>query len=277
MAEERFGFLDRAGRDRMKAMDRRTVFGGAGRPVTAMAALALMLAACGPAAVPSGIDDPNEAQNRQVHAFNRAVDRNLLRPTATTYSSVLPEPVERGISNFASNLDAPGDVVNNLLQFRIGKAAENTMRFAINSTIGIGGLFDPATALGVAGDPTDFGETMHIWGAPEGEYVEVPFLGPSTGRDVAGLVVDVALNPVRLALPQPEAGYATATKIASGLSNRARFSDTVDAILYESADSYAQARLLYLQNRRFELGQDASGADAGFEDPYTDFEDPYAE
>ena len=94
---------------------------------------------------------------------------------------------------------------------------------------------------------------------------------------MVGIFVDVALNPVRLALPNPEAGYATATKIASGLSNRARYTDTVDSILYESADSYAQARLLYLQNRRFELGRDTAGADADFEDPYADFEDPYAE
>ena len=236
------------------------------------------LSACGPAPVPSGLDDPNEAQNRQVHEFNRSVDRMLLRPTANTYSTILPEPVETGVVNFARNLDAPGDVVNNVLQLRLGKAAENTLRFAINTTLGIGGLFDPATALGVAGDPTDFGETLHVWGAPEGKYAEVPFVGPTTGRDVVGIIVDVAMNPVRLALPNPEAYYATGAKLASGLSSRARYGDTVDSILYESADSYAQARLLYLQNRRFELGQTAASGDgAGFEDPYSDFEDPYAE
>lgn len=244
--------------------------------VAAVAVLSV-LSACGPAPVPSGINDPNEANNRQVHEFNRGVDRALLRPTANTYSSILPEPIENGVTNFAQNLDAPGDVVNNVLQLRLGKAAENTLRFAINTTLGIGGLFDPATALGVAGDPTDFGETLHVWGVEEGEYAEVPFIGPTTGRDTLGLVVDVALNPVRLALPSPESYYATGASIASGLSNRARFGDTVDSILYESADSYAQARLLYLQNRRFELGQTAGGDDAGFEDPYADFEDPYAE
>lgn len=250
---------------------------GKGMSVAAVAVLTL-LSACGPAPVPQGIDDPNEAQNREVHEFNRAVDRALLRPTANTYSSILPEPVETGVTNFARNLDAPGDVVNNVLQLRLGKAAENTLRFAINTTLGIGGLFDPATALGVAGDPTDFGETLHVWGAPEGKYAEVPFIGPTTGRDTFGLVVDVAMNPVRLALPNPEAFYATGAKVASGLSSRARYGDTVDSILYESADSYAQARLLYLQNRRFELGQTAASGDgAGFEDPYADFEDPYAE
>jgi len=252
-----------------------------GRGRSAALCAAALVSACGPAVVPSGINDPNEAQNREIHAFNRSVDKALLRPTANTYSSVLPEPVERGVANFASNLDAPGDVVNNLLQARIGKAAENTLRFAINSTLGIGGLFDPATALGVAGDPTDFGETLHVWGVPEGTYAEVPFMGPTTDRDLVGVIVDVALNPVRLALPSPESHYATGAKVASRLSDRARYGDTVDSILYESADSYAQARLLYLQNRRFQLGQSGSGAragdSAGFEDPYADFEDPYAE
>ena len=239
--------------------------------------LAATLAACGPAAVPSGINDPDEARNREVHAFNRSVDRAILRPTANTYSSILPEPVERGVSNFATNLDAPGDVLNNLMQARLGKAAENTLRFAINSTIGLAGLFDPATAMGVTGDPTDFGETLHVWGVGEGTYAEVPFVGPTTDRDFVGIIVDVAMNPVRLALPNPESYYATGTKVASRLSDRARFGETVDSILYESADSYAQARLLYLQNRRFQLGGGGAGAEAGFEDPYSDFEDPYAE
>jgi phospholipid-binding lipoprotein MlaA len=247
------------------------------RMLPALGGLAVVLAACGPAAIPSGFNDRDEAKNREVHAFNRAVDRAVLRPTANTYSSILPEPVERGVSNFATNLDAPGDVLNNLMQARLGRAAENTLRFAINSTIGIGGLFDPATAMGVAGDPTDFGETLHVWGVGEGQYAEVPFVGPTTDRDFVGILVDVALNPVRLALPNPEAHYATGAKVASRLSDRARFGDTIDSILYDSADSYAQARLLYLQNRRFQLGGGAAGAEAGFEDPYSDFEDPYAE
>lgn len=249
------------------------------RGTLALMVAAGLLGACGPAPVAQGINDPNEARNRDIHAFNRGVDRALLRPTANTYSTILPEPVERGVSNFAQNLDAPGDVVNNVLQGRPGPALENTLRFAINTTVGIGGLFDPATALGVAGDPTDFGETLHVWGAPEGQYSEVPFMGPTTDRDLVGTLVDVAMNPVRLALPTPESYYATGAKVASRLGDRARYSETFDSVLYDSADSYAQTRLLYLQNRRFELGQGAGGADATFEDPYADqnFEDPYAE
>lgn len=244
---------------------------GGGRALMATV-VAVTVAGCASNGVPQGVNDPDEAANRKVHAFNRGVDKALVRPAAGAYGAVLPEPIKRGVSNFASNLDAPGDVANNILQGRLGNAGQNTLRFAVNSIVGIGGLFDVATALGLPAKPTDFGETLYVWGAPEGNYVEVPLIGPSTQRDFVGIIVDVALNPVRLALPNPEAGYATAAKVASKLGDRDRYSETVDSILYGSADSYAQTRLLYLQNRRFALGQ--TPADEGFVDPY---EDPYAE
>ncbi len=234
--------------------------------------VAAAVAGCANTTAPQGATDPNETANREIHAFNLGLDRVLVRPAAGAYGAVLPEPVKRGVANFSSNLDAPGDVANNILQGRLGNAGQNTLRFAVNTIFGIGGLFDTATALGLPGKPTDFGETLHVWGAGEGNYVELPFVGPSTERDLVGIIVDVALNPVRLALPQPEASYSTVAKVASALGNRDRYSETVDSILYESADSYAQARLLYLQNRRFALGQTAG--DDSFVDPY---EDPYAE
>lgn len=249
------------------------------RRLTGLAGGALLagLAACGPAPAPQGIDDPNEAVNRQVHDFNRGLDRTLLRPFSQGYGSVIPEPVQIGVSNVAGNLDLPGDVVNGLLQGRPGNAVENTLRFVVNTTVGIGGLFDPARAIGLPGKSTDFGETLHVWGMAEGEYGEVPFMGPTTGRDLIGTIVDTVANPLSLALGPPESGWATGLHIASRLGDRSRYSDTVDSVLYDSADSYAQTRLLYLQNRRYQLGQDAAD-DTGFEDPYADpYEDPYAE
>jgi phospholipid-binding lipoprotein MlaA len=234
--------------------------------------LAASLAGCATAPTAQGVTDPNEAANRKVHAFNVGLDKALVRPAAGAYGSVLPGPVKRGVANFTSNLDAPGDVANNLLQGRIGNAGQNTLRFAVNTIFGIGGLFDTATALGLPAKPTDFGETLHVWGAGEGNFVEVPFVGPSTQRDFAGTIVDVVLNPVRLALPEPEASYATVAKLGSKLGDRDRYSEIVDQLLYDSADSYAQSRLLYLQNRRFALGQTTT--DDSFVDPY---EDPYAQ
>ena len=249
--------------------DREKICGGRALLATV---LCVTLVGCASAPVPQGVTDPNEAANREIHAFNTTIDKALVRPASGAYGSFLPAPVKRGVSNFASNLDAPGDVANNLLQGRIGNAGQNTLRFAVNTVLGIGGLFDTATAIGLAAKPTDFGETLHVWGVGEGNYVELPFVGPSTERDFVGIIVDVALNPVRLALPEPEATYATVAKLGSKLGDRDRYSEIVDQILYESADSYAQSRLLYLQNRRFALGQTAT--DDSFVDPY---EDPYAQ
>jgi phospholipid-binding lipoprotein MlaA len=245
-------------------------FRGLGRALLGVSA-AGFLAACAQQPAPQGFPDPDEAKNREIHAFNLAVDRTVVKPLSGLMGEGQPGPVRKGITNFADNLDAPGDVVNNLLQARPGYAVENTFRFVVNSTIGIGGLFDVASAMGVEGKVTDFGETLHVWGAPEGAYVVVPFLGPSTDRDLAGSLVDLAMNPVRLVLKSPAKEVATAAGLASRLGDRARYSDTVDSILYDSADGYAQARLLYLQNRRYQLGQTTgAAADDSFVDPYED-------
>ena len=240
-------------------------------PILALATLTLLLqASCGPAPAPTGTNDPNEAANREVHEANKALDRALVDPASTVYGKTVPGPLRQGVQNFADNLDAPGDVVNGILQGRPGPALANTARFVINTTVGIGGLFDPAKAMGIQRKKTDFGETLHVWGFPEGAYGELPLIGPSTSRDTVGRVVDVVLNPLRLALPAREGNIATAASVASRLGDRFKFGNTIDSILYDSADSYAQARLLYLQNRRFELGQATGGTsgEEGFLDPY---------
>lgn len=243
-----------------------------GKKIALLCALGF-LAACAQKPSPQGFADPLEAQNREVHQFNLAVDKSVVRPLSKMMGEGPPGPVRRGITNFAENLDVPGDVVNNLLQGRPDQAVENTFRFVVNTTIGLGGLFDPASAMGVEGKVTDFGETMHVWGAPEGQYVVAPFVGPSTDRDLAGAFVDFAMNPLRLVLTSPGSEVATVAGVASRLGDRARYSDTIDSVLYESADGYVQARLLYLQNRRHQLGQTAgAAADDAFLDPY---EDPY--
>lgn len=239
-------------------------------------ALAALLAGCSPAPIPTGIDDPNEARNREVHAFNKQVDRNLVRPVSQAYGTVVPGPVRRGFSNFSANADMPRMVVNNVLQGRAEDAIHNTFRFLVNTTFGIGGLLDPATDMGLAERETDFGETLHVWGMAEGPYREVPVFGPSTRRDSLGSIVDLVLNPLSYELPDDERLALTGLGVASELDERYRFTSTYDSILYESADSYAQARLAYLQNRRFELGgsvADVSGDPLS--DPYYDpYEDP---
>jgi phospholipid-binding lipoprotein MlaA len=246
-------------------------------PISALLVSAcLLLAAC---AAPSGsaaFNDPFEPANRKVHAFNKGVDRALVGPAAKGVGFV-PEPVKRGIGNLADTLGLPGDIANNLLQLRIADAGQNTLRLAANLTFGVAGLFDFSSAIGLEGKPTDFGETLHVWGVGEGPYLELPLAGPSTARDTVGMIVDTVFDPVSRALPVREANAARFVRLFSRLGDRDRFSATVDSILYDSADSYAQARLLYLQNRRFTLSrgkaEDGAGDDA-FIDPY---EDPYAE
>lgn len=235
------------------------------------------LAACSPAPRATGIHDPHEASNRRTHEFNRKIDSKLLRPAGTSYAKVVPEPVVQGVGNFSSNLATPGLVVNNMLQGDAEGAFVNSWRFVLNSTIGILGLVDAAQMLGLEEHSTDFGETLHVWGAEEGAYVELPGLGPSTERDAVGKFVDLFLNPLGYILPKPE---RFAIPVASGLAkvgDRGRYSQLVDSVLYESADSYAQGRVTYLQNRRYKLSG-GSDLDDPYSDPYgDDYGDPYDE
>jgi phospholipid-binding lipoprotein MlaA len=236
-------------------------------PLLAVMVCVVSLAACTAPPPTQDIYDPNEAANREVHDFNKAIDTALVKPISGAFSGRgEPGPISRVVANFADNLSEPSRVVNSLLQGNIPEAAQSSLRFAFNSTFGLAGILDPSTALGVQVKDTDFGETLHVWGVGEGAYVEVPLAGPSTERDVVGMAVDFLINPVSILLDPPQSYVATVAGLASKVGDRGRFSDTVDSILYDSADSYAQARLLYLQNRRFELGQTAS--DDNFEDPY---------
>jgi phospholipid-binding lipoprotein MlaA len=234
--------------------------------------LAAFVASCGPAPIPSGIDDPNEKFNRRMHAFNTGFDRVLVRPASEVYGGGLPSPIRRGVSNMSHNFDLPRSIANDIMQFRLEAAVHNTWRFAINSTIGIVGLFDPATKMGLDRRKTDFGETLYLWGVHEGSYQEVPVIGPSTARDTAGVLVDFWLNPLWYVLPSPEKWVSPTANVMSRLGDRYTYSATVDSILYESADSYAQTRSLFLQNRRFELRRLSGGAKAGGDDYF----DPYA-
>lgn len=236
-----------------------------------VAMVVLVLSGCAKTPVGAEFNDPYEANNRKIHEKNKEFDRSILRPVAQAYGTGVPAPVRRGVTNFASNLDLPGMVVNDLLQFQLDDAIVNTARFLFNSTIGIAGIFDPADSIGLFARDTDFGETLHVWGAGEGAFLEVPFLGPSTERDLVGTVVDIAMNPVRMIAPSEIRTANAAASVMGVVDTRYEYSDLVDSVLYESADSYAQERLFYLQSRRFELNGER---ELEYEDPY---EDPYAQ
>ncbi len=205
---------------------------------------------------PADVWDPHEAVNRQNHELNRAIDSRVVRGASTGYVKIVPRPVRKGVSNFSENLSLPGTIVNNLLQGRLGEAGQNTLRFALNTTIGLGGLVDAAGEFKLYEAEADFGETLAVWGVQEGAYIELPFVGPSTERDAVGKVVDLFTNPLSYVLPSPEKHYATLADAGELLDDRGEYAETIDEILYESADSYALGRSIYLQNRRFELGQE---------------------
>ncbi|MEL6808857.1 MAG: VacJ family lipoprotein [Pseudomonadota bacterium] len=225
-----------------------------------------LLGACagtnGASITPEGINDPNEDANRRVHEFNRSLDRALVRPAGVGYTNLVPDGIEDGITNFALNLEEPKNVVNSLLQGNLRGAGVSLFSFVTNTTLGFGGFIDATRELGLPENDTDFGETLYVWGVGEGNYIELPLLGPSTERATVGLIVDLFTNPLNTVFDdRSRAFYLTPAGLASGLSARGRFTDTIDSILYESADSYAQARLIYLQNRRFRLGDAESSTE----------------
>lgn len=234
-----------------------------------------VLAACTPVRE-DGINDPLEGMNRRVHAFNVGMDEKVIRPlTAPIRGGDKGGPgsaLKMGIANLGGNLSLPGKVANQLLQGRPVRAAHNTFRFFVNTTLGFGGVLDPATAdFGLPEIDTDFGETMYVWGVPEGPYLVTPFIGPVTTRDLAGKVVDWVFDPTGYVLGTTEEDVSKVIKVASKAVDRVRFGDTFDSIMHGSADSYVQIRLLYLMHRRHELGMEATEID-----PYAEF-DPYAQ
>lgn len=217
--------------------------------------------------VPPSNDDPIEAQNREIHKFNRSVDKVIVRNIAQVYGTAVPSPVRTGISNLSDNLSLPSKFVNHLLQADIEAAGSNAFRFLLNSTFGLAGLLDIATDAGIPEDATDFGETLFVWGVPEGTYMELPLIGPSTARHTVGRIVDAATNPLNTVTASPESELLTGTRALDRIGDRYRLSDLIDSVLHESADSYSQSRLLYLQNRRFKLSGTTENQDF---DPYED-------
>jgi phospholipid-binding lipoprotein MlaA len=218
-----------------------------------------------------GFNDPFEAQNRKVHAFNKGLDKAILRPSATAYAAVMPQEARALVSNASRNLGLPSVAVNSLLQGDLDGVGLTTSRFLINSTIGLGGLFDPASEFRIPSHDTDFGETLAVWGAPQGAYMELPFFGPTSERAAWGTLVDLMIDPLDYEFDASEKAIRSTAGLLSGLGARAQFTNSIDSVLYDSEDSYAQSRLFYLENRKFQLGTTEESAE---DDPY---EDPYAQ
>lgn len=191
--------------------------------------------------------DPWQRLNRGTFKFNDALDRAIVKPVARTYVRVMPQVIRTGITNFFNNLTYPGVIVNALLQGQLKPFASDTGRFVVNSTIGIGGLLDPATPMGLTLEARDFGQTFGKWGAPTGPYLIIPFLGPSDVRDAIGRVPDEFADP-RHYIRNPYWDYGLL--LLYDVKARADLLPLTD-MAEKTFDPYAFERNAYLQHRDY--------------------------
>ena len=220
------------------------------RFLTSGLTLALALTVAGCATVPEAsrdTRDPIEPLNRTVYAFNDGLDKTLVRPVARGYKAVVPAPIQTGVSNVFANAQYPVTLVNNLLQGKFKAALSDTARFTLNTTLGLGGILDPATAAGLDVNDEDFGQTLGKWGVPPGPYLVLPFLGPYTLRDGFGSLADDFAEP-RAYLEDDSTRWTLWA--ADKFERRVRLLEA-DALLDRAGDPYTFVRSAYLQRREY--------------------------
>ena len=206
--------------------------------------------------------DKLEGINRKVFYVNERLDHYVLRPVAVTYTKVIPDPLERGVDNFFSNLGEIGNVVNDVLQGKFKQAGLDSSRFLINTTIGVAGLFDVAARAGIEkNEGEDFGQTLAVWGVGEGPYLMLPLIGPSTLRDAPSKFVDSLTSPLSYVDDVLARNSARALDL---LATRASLLEYDEII---SGDKYLFVRDVYLQRNRYLVN------DGAIEDDFGDFED----
>jgi phospholipid-binding lipoprotein MlaA len=201
-----------------------------------------------PVQMPSSYD-PWEPLNRRVHSFNNAVDRHVATPLARAYVEVVPRPVRLGVSNFFNNLGQPVSAVNALLQGKPGQAGASLGRFVVNFTIGVGGMFDPATRLDIPNRSEDFGQTLGVWGWKTSRYLELPLFGPRTVRDVFGLVGDAPLSVVRQVENSETRFFLQGLQLVDLRSQLF----ALDSMREGATDEYALLRDSWMQRRNYQI------------------------
>lgn len=202
------------------------------------------------------VRDPWEGFNRKIHGFNNAADKFVLRPLAVGYDKVMPDPVKGGVSRFFANLGMPATAVNQTLQGRPGDATESLGRFVVNTTVGIGGVFDPASHFGMPeGDDEDFGQTLATWGWRDSRYLVVPLLGPRTVRDTVAIVGDQSLSLIGQI---QDSGTANGLQLLQIVDGRVRMLP-MDEIRRDAIDDYLFVRDAWAQRRNHQIRQDLPG------------------
>ena len=208
---------------------------------------ALTGCATGPNANPK---DPLEPFNRGVSGFNDAVDEALLKPVATVYRDVAPDPVRTGVSNFFGNLRDVWSAVNAALQLRPREATENALRFGVNTVFGLAGVLDIASEMGIERTRLDFGQTLGRWGVPAGPYLVLPIFGPSSVRDAAGFGVEVRGDLVGNLDHIPTRNSLIALRLVDARANLLRATSMLEGA---ALDKYSFTRDFYLQRRQNQI------------------------
>lgn len=198
-------------------------------------------------------NDPVQPLNEAIFEFNMAVDRAVLRPVAQAYEFILPDLVRDGVRNFLRHIKTPVILANDLMQGDFDRAGETMGRFIFNTVAGFGGVFDVAGEAGIEYHQEDFGQTLAVWGVEEGPYLMLPFIGPSSGRDAIGIIVDAGLDPLRWW------GYNSddfviennglIRTVAEAVDTRSRNYKQLEDLEETSLDFYATVRSLYRQQR----------------------------
>lgn len=227
--------------------------------------MATLLLACASHNADARNDDPLEAINRPLFVVNDVIDRTVLKPVARNYERVVPRPARSGVSNFFANLMDVTRSLNALLQWRLGDAGTNVSRVAVNSTLGMFGLFDVASDMGIERERTDFGQTLAVWGVPEGPYIMVPLIGPRTLRSGTGTVFDTLASATAQV---DQVALRNSMFFLELVSFRARLLESDQLI---SGDRYIFVRDAYLQQRRSFI----SGGE--IQDDFSDYEDDWSE
>lgn len=234
--------------------------------VAFLLAACLVLGACAGSQVAADTDagpnDPLEDINRPIFAFNKALDDYALKPVAKGYRTVLPEPVRDGIRNFLNNLRTPLILANDALQGNGERAGQTFARFWMNTVLGLGGLIDVAAIHGIPFHDEDFGQTLAVWGVPEGPYLMLPVFGPSNPRDAVGLGAEFVADPLNRMLRGKDLDYLVYVRGGiNAVDARSRNIETFDKLESTSLDYYATIRSLYRQRRASQIrNEDGAGA-----------------
>lgn len=210
------------------------------------AALALACAMAAAGGAQAQVNDPIEPVNRAIFRFNDTVDRAVIRPVAETYVKIVPRLVRNGVSNVFGNVSDAFSAVNSLLQAKPDKFGNDLSRVLVNSTFGLGGIFDIASAT-LEKQDEDFGQTLGYWGLGPGPYLVLPFLGPSDVRDTVGLVVHGYADPVNQVTPPRDQYSLIGLRV---IDTRASFLGTEDLVSGAALDKYTFVRSAYLQRRK---------------------------